>query len=89
MLWMFRRVFLGPLDRPENQRLEDVNLREICLLAPIVVLIFFMGVYPRPFLSRIKSSARLVIERVESQKLGEPVLRTETSGGKEKGSRGN
>jgi NADH-quinone oxidoreductase subunit M len=89
MLWMFRRVFFGPLDRPENQRLEDLNLREICLLAPIVVLIFFMGVYPQPFLSRMKSSARLVIERVESQKLAQPVVRTETSGGEGKGSRGN
>jgi NADH-quinone oxidoreductase subunit M len=89
MLWMLRRVIFGPLDRLENQRLEDVNLREICLLAPLVVLIFFMGVYPRPFLSRMKSSARLVIERVESRKPAQPALRTETSGGEGKGSRGN
>jgi NADH-quinone oxidoreductase subunit M len=78
MLWMFRRVVFGPLDRPENQRLEDMNLREICMLAPIVALIFFMGVYPKPFLSRMKSSARLVLQRVESQRLAVPLIRSET-----------
>jgi len=84
MLWMFRRVVFGPLTRPENQRLEDMNAREICMLAPIVALIIFMGVYPQPFLSRMKVSARQVIERVESQK----VIQSETVREK-KAARGN
>ncbi|MGH7769058.1 MAG: NADH-quinone oxidoreductase subunit M [Candidatus Binatia bacterium] len=88
MLWMFRRVVLGPLIRPENQRLEDMNSREICMLAPIVALIIFMGVYPQPFLSRMKVSARQVIERVESQKLATPVIQSETVR-EEKAARGN
>jgi NADH-quinone oxidoreductase subunit M len=88
MLWMLRRVVFGPLARPENQRLDDMNLREICMLAPIVALIFFMGVYPQPFLSRIKSSARAAIQRVESQKVAVPLIRGETVV-EEKRSRGN
>jgi NADH-quinone oxidoreductase subunit M len=88
MLWMFRRVVFGPLARPENQRLEDMNAREICMLAPIIALIFFMGIYPQPFLSRMKSSARLVIERVESQKLAIPLIQGETVW-EEKAARGN
>ena len=78
MLWMFRRVVFGPLDRLENQRLQDLNLREIFVLAPIVGLIFFMGIYPQPFLSRMKSSARIVIQRIENQKLAVPLIRGET-----------
>jgi NADH-quinone oxidoreductase subunit M len=77
MLWMFRRVMFGPLTRPENQRLQDLNFREICILAPILALIFFMGVYPQPFLNRMKNSARLVIQRVESQRLALPLVRGE------------
>jgi NADH-quinone oxidoreductase subunit M len=88
MLWMFRRVVFGPLARPENQRLQDLNLREICILAPILALIFFMGVYPQPFLSRIKNSARLVIQRVESQRLALPLVRGENIP-EEKPARGN
>ena len=74
MLWMFRRVVFGPLDRPENQRLKDVDLREMALLAPILALIFFMGVYPKPFLSRMKASVELVIQRVESKQEALPLV---------------
>ena len=88
MLWMFRRVVFGPLDRLENQRLQDLNLREIFVLAPIVGLIFFMGIYPQPFLSRMKSSARIVIQRIENQKLAVPLIRGEAND-EEKAARGN
>jgi NADH-quinone oxidoreductase subunit M len=77
MLWMFRRVVYGPLSRPENQQLQDLSLREVIVIAPIVGLIVFMGIYPQPFLSRMKSSTELVIQRVESQTLATPVIQSE------------
>ena len=77
MLWMFRRVVFGPLSRPENQQLQDLSLREVIVIAPIVGLIVFMGIYPQPFLSRMKSSTELVIQRVESQTLATPVIESE------------
>ncbi|HXV80458.1 MAG TPA: NADH-quinone oxidoreductase subunit M [Candidatus Binatia bacterium] len=64
MLWMFRRVIFGPLTHPENQQLKDLDGREILILAPVVALIVFMGVYPQPFLSRMKPSIDLTLERV-------------------------
>jgi NADH-quinone oxidoreductase subunit M len=64
MLWMYRRVIFGPLSRPENQQLEDLNRREIFILAPVVALIVFMGVYPQPFLSRMKPSIDLTLSRI-------------------------
>lgn len=64
MLWMFRRVIFGPLNNPENQKLHDLNGREILLLTPIVILIVFMGVYPQPFLSRMQPSVDLTLKRV-------------------------
>jgi NADH-quinone oxidoreductase subunit M len=77
MLWMFRRVVFGPLARPENRTLQDMSAREIAIMAPLVALIVFMGVYPQPFLSRIKGAARAALTRVESQALAAPVLRAE------------
>ncbi len=66
MLWMFRRVNFGPLTHPENQKLKDIGSREIVILVPILVLIFFMGIYPQPFLSRMKPSVERIIQRVEN-----------------------
>ncbi|NVN99515.1 MAG: NADH-quinone oxidoreductase subunit M [Geobacteraceae bacterium] len=49
MLWMFQRVMFGKLDNPKNQKLEDLNGREIAIMLPLVFLIFFMGFNPTPF----------------------------------------
>jgi NADH-quinone oxidoreductase subunit M len=64
MLWMYRRVIFGPLTNPENQKLQDLNSRELIILAPILVLIVLMGVYPQPFLSRMKPAVDLTLKRV-------------------------
>ena len=64
MLWMFRRVIFGPLNNPENQRLEDLNGRELAVLAPILLLILYMGIYPRPFLDRLEPSVELTLKRI-------------------------
>jgi len=88
MLWMFRRVVFGPLTRPENQRLQDIGPREIAILSPILVLILVMGIYPRPFLNRMKPAAELIIQRVEGKKAAVPLVEGVTEG-KEKQVRGN
>jgi NADH-quinone oxidoreductase subunit M len=56
MLWMFQRVMFGELKNPKNQVLKDLNAREIALILPLIFLIFFMGVYPRPFLDKMAPS---------------------------------
>jgi NADH-quinone oxidoreductase subunit M len=61
---MFRRVIFGPLANPENQKLQDLNGRELLILAPVVALIVLMGVYPQPFLSRMKPAIDLTLKRV-------------------------
>ena len=64
MLWMVRRVIFGPLTRPENQKLYDLNGRELLIMAPIVALIVIMGVYPQPFLSRMKPSIEHTLKKI-------------------------
>jgi NADH-quinone oxidoreductase subunit M len=83
MLWMFRRVIFGPLTNPENQKLKDLDRREILILAPVVALIIFMGVYPQPFLSRVKPSVDLTLKRVFAVQ-GMPTAVNKAAGGETK-----
>ena len=63
MLWMVQRVFFGPLKNPENEKLKDLNFRELAILAPLVVAIFFMGVYPNFFFSKMGPSIDRFLNR--------------------------
>jgi NADH-quinone oxidoreductase subunit M len=59
MLWMFKRVFFGEkgeLVKDEHHPLHDLNLREIVVLIPLVVMVFWMGLFPNHFLSYSKAS---------------------------------
>jgi NADH-quinone oxidoreductase subunit M len=84
MLWMFRRVIFGPLTHAENQKLSDLNGRELLILAPIVALIVLMGVYPQPFLSRMKPSVDLTLQRISTVQAA-PVASNQGTSGEIKG----
>ncbi len=53
LLHMFQKVFLGQMTREENKSLVDLNLREILTLAPFLIVIFWIGIYPKPFFALI------------------------------------
>ena len=64
MLWMLQRVLFGEITNPENARLRDLNTRELGLILPLMLLMLFMGVYPRPFLDRSKAAVEAIRARV-------------------------
>ena len=64
MLWMFKRVFFGAqgeLVKDEHHPLHDLNAREIAVLVPMVVMVFWMGLFPNSFLSYSKASIDLLV----------------------------
>jgi len=65
MLWMFQRVMFGEVTKEENRKLKDLSLREIIVLLPLIFFIFQIGVYPKPFLSRMDASVKHLIAQVE------------------------
>jgi NADH-quinone oxidoreductase subunit M len=63
MLWMVQRVFWGPVDITANYALPDINLREIFVVAPLMVLIVWIGIHPNTFLGPMEASVRLLLTR--------------------------
>jgi NADH-quinone oxidoreductase subunit M len=53
LLWMFRRVFFGPVENPENRGLIDLGLREKAVMVAMIVPMFWIGIYPDTFLRRL------------------------------------
>ncbi len=67
LLWAIQRMLFNPLDKAENERIPDLNRRELALLAPLIVAIVWLGVYPAPVLRRMEASATRVVRLVETR----------------------
>lgn len=62
LLVMVQKTFFGPLDKSENRDLRDLCVREVVTLVPIVLVAFWIGFYPRPFLRLLeRNSTELVM----------------------------
>ena len=64
MLWVFQRVMFGELDNPKNQKLLDLNVREIAIMVPLIVMIFVMGLYPKPFIDKMDPAIKKLVAQV-------------------------
>ncbi|HTL13020.1 MAG TPA: NADH-quinone oxidoreductase subunit M [Bdellovibrionota bacterium] len=67
MLWMFQRVMFGEIKNPENKNLKDLTFREGVVLAPLVVAVFVMGVYPNFFFQKMEPSIQRFLERSQAK----------------------
>ncbi len=68
MLWMFKRVMFGPVDKSANEALkgDDLTAREVAILVPIVVLIVWIGIYPQTFLRKMDTSVDAFLARTRN-----------------------
>ena len=65
LLWAFQRVFQGEPDEA-NRTVPDLTMRERAVIAPLLVLILALGVYPKPLLDRIEPSVAELVEHVQA-----------------------
>jgi len=63
MLWLYRRVMLGLLEKEELKSILDLNRREVAVFAPLVVLVLWMGIYPEYFLGFMHASAENLVDK--------------------------
>ncbi len=65
LLWAIQRILFQPVTHPENERLTDLNVREMVIMAALVIPILWIGIYPKPILDRMERSAAQFISDVE------------------------
>jgi NADH-quinone oxidoreductase subunit M len=66
MLYMFQKLFLGPVDKEENKALKDLNAREVITLLPLILLIFWIGLYPKPFFTLMAPSVEKLVAALQT-----------------------
>jgi NADH-quinone oxidoreductase subunit M len=72
MLYLYRRVIFGQLVRDDLKNILDLNLREKVIFAPIVLVVLWMGIYPKSFLDVFSPSVEALVNRYQSAQLAPP-----------------
>ena len=68
-LWMFKRVYLGPVGNANVRALLDIDSREFFVMALLAIAVLYMGLYPRPFTDVMDTSVTELLRHVAQSKL--------------------
>ena len=66
MLYLYRRVIFGKLDKEHLKQILDLEPREIAIFTPLVILVFWMGIWPDPFLSVFDATVSNLLQNYQS-----------------------
>jgi len=66
MLYLYKRVVFGALTKADVKAMTDVNCREIAIFAPLIALVFWMGIYPSSFINPMAPALEKVIARYDA-----------------------
>lgn len=68
MLTVVQKMFFGPLSNPKNQHLPDMNVREVGAVAPLLAMIFIIGLFPKIFLDPMTPTVQVVLDRFQEHR---------------------
>lgn len=67
MLWLFQRTMFGSPTTPENMNMRDMTGREIGYLLPLIILMFWIGLYPRPYLDLMEPTVKHYVTKMQEK----------------------
>lgn len=69
MLWMYQRVMLGTVTNPANENLKDLSAREIVVMLPLLVFVFWIGIYPNTFFDKMNPAIEQLLQQMNNNKV--------------------
>jgi NADH-quinone oxidoreductase subunit M len=66
LLWLYQRVFFGPVTNPKNEKLHDLTPREVLTFAPLLIMAFWIGLYPKPFFQILEQPVNQIVQNVRN-----------------------
>ncbi|HTC55281.1 MAG TPA: NADH-quinone oxidoreductase subunit M [Candidatus Sulfotelmatobacter sp.] len=70
LLWLYQRVFFGPVSNPKNEKLQDLTPREVLTFVPLLIMAFWIGLYPKPFLQILDQPVNQIVQNVRAPQAG-------------------
>jgi NADH-quinone oxidoreductase subunit M len=64
LLWLYQRVFFGTVTNPKNEKLHDLTPREMLTFAPLLIIAFWIGLYPKPFFQILEQPVNQIVQTV-------------------------
>jgi len=64
LLWLYQRVFFGTVTNPKNEKLHDLTPREVLTFVPLVIMAFWIGLYPKPFFEILEQPVNQLVQTV-------------------------
>ncbi|MDO9490253.1 MAG: proton-conducting transporter membrane subunit, partial [Sphingomonadaceae bacterium] len=65
MLYLYRRVIFGTLEKAELRSMTDLTVREVAIMAPLAAVVLWMGIYPKPFLDPLHAPVAAIMARID------------------------
>jgi len=66
LLWLYQRVFFGPVTNAKNEKLHDLTPREVLTFVPLLIMAFWIGLYPKPFFQILDQPVNQIVQNVHS-----------------------
>jgi len=70
LLWLYQRVFFGTVTNPKNEKLHDLTPREVLTFVPLLIMAFWIGLYPKPFLQILEQPVNQIVQNVNNPRTG-------------------
>src|ERR1700730_16011753 len=70
LLWLYQRVFFGQVTNPKNEKLHDLTPREVLTFVPLIIMAFWIGLYPKPFFQILEQPVNQIIQSVNNPQAG-------------------
>jgi NADH-quinone oxidoreductase subunit M len=70
LLWLYQRVFFGTVTNPKNEKLHDLTPREVLTFVPLLIMAFWIGLYPKPFFQILEQPVNQIVQDIRTPGAG-------------------